>query len=171
MAITLVTTVGGATTNSYQTLAAITARAELLPGYADWIGLASDDDRNWCAVHATTLLDRLRWLGTRVTDTQARQLPRYNLPNPESLYSSWGRGSAFASDAIPEPVLKAHAIIAVGLAALGGRDGGEIVAIESGGIASAKIGDISFSMSGGTSARLSATDFPDVAEVLEGMIA
>ena len=169
MAITVVATVGGASSNSYQTLAQVSARAELLPGYTDWTGLADDAARNWCVVHATTLLDKLNWLGTKSSQTQALKLPRYNLPDIECGYSHFGRSGAFESDAIPEPVLKAHAIIAVGLASLGGRDGGTIAAVDGEAIKSARIGDISFTVSGATSAKLNALDFPGVADLLEGM--
>lgn len=169
MAITIVATVGGASSNSYQTLEQVSTRAELLPGYTAWTGLADDAARNWCVVHATTLLDKLDWLGTKASQTQALKLPRYNLPNVESGCSHFGRSASFASDAIPEPVLKAHAIIAVGLASLSGRDGGTIAAVDAEAITSARIGDIAFTVSGATSAKLNALDFPGVAELLEGM--
>lgn len=107
MALALVTTVGGATSNSYATLAQVaTVMDELLPVPEAW-ATATADRKNRALVKATRILDqRMAWRGERVDDTQALEWPRVGVPKPSGLYS-------YDSDEIPGPVTTAQARLAL----------------------------------------------------------
>lgn len=102
MALTLVTTVGSATANSYNTTAEIDAvAAELLPAPVTW-DIQSTDIKARAMVQATRLIDRLPAPGDRVDDTQALAWPRAGVSRPSEL-------DTYSTTAIPAPVKLAHA--------------------------------------------------------------
>lgn len=108
MTLTLDATVGGASSNAYNTLAEITSAAERVlpvPGWAD----VPTARRTLVAVMAGDLLDRMRFIGDRVDETQAMEWPRSGV---------WNRreSALLDQDAIPAEVKLAHARLALWLA-------------------------------------------------------
>jgi hypothetical protein len=100
MAITIDATVGGASANSYITLSDANAIVE---------GLILDDD-----------VSVERFLGARVTDTQALQWPRTGVRKPDTYINTYATGfpfrittDYFTDTEIPEQVKKAQVILAV----------------------------------------------------------
>jgi hypothetical protein len=75
MAVTIVTTVGGASSNSYATLAEAETYMEGRLNGSTW-DADTDDNKNRALVEAARELQVLRWTGTRVDTTQALAWPR-----------------------------------------------------------------------------------------------
>jgi hypothetical protein len=110
MAATIITTVAGATSNSYVTLAeAETYFAERL-NVSNWDDAASDDIKNRALISAARRLDQEGWAGLKYDADQALAWPRTGTYDRD--------GVLYASDAIPEPVTTAQLNLA--LAMLGG---------------------------------------------------
>ena len=102
MAITLVATVGSATANSYNTTAELTAAAaRAFPAPTDFT-TADDDAIARAAVTATALLDRERFVGDRVDETQALEWPRRGVLDPTGW--QW-----YEDDVLPLNLKAAHA--------------------------------------------------------------
>lgn len=80
MALTLDATVGGASSNSYVTLAEATTYFEARLNVTDWTGAASDDIRNRALAMATQRIDFEEYMGNRAAETQALKFPRSDLP-------------------------------------------------------------------------------------------
>ena len=107
MSLALVATPGSASANTYALVADVTTLAEtMLPVPTAWGQQGPDLQARACAT-ATRLLDRLPWVGERVTTTQALAWPRYGAYSPDGLL--------LASDAIPQPVQHATARLALWL--------------------------------------------------------
>ena len=122
MAITIVATAGSATANSYITLS---DAEDLIDGLIKdddvvaWAS-ASTDDKNRALYTATQRIDRERFLGARVTDTQAMQWPRTGVRKPDTYINTYAVGypfrittDYFTDTEIPDQVKKAQAILAV----------------------------------------------------------
>lgn len=76
MAITIVTTVSGASSNSYATLAYVDAYIEGVPWfYATWAAVAEATRKQW-VVMAARAIDRWRYRGVRYDKDQAMEFPR-----------------------------------------------------------------------------------------------
>lgn len=87
MAVTIDATVGGASANSYVTLAAWTTYMDgRLNSTA--FDAATTDAKNRALVEATRDLDQLGWEGYRVDDTQALSWPREGVINPNAPVDS-----------------------------------------------------------------------------------
>jgi hypothetical protein len=106
MAVTVVETVGGATSNSYNSVAEITIHAEETVWNPDWTGKTADEQAQ-LAVRATRALDAMALSGRPADDTQALQFPATGAYRPS--------GTMWATDAIPVPIKRAHAHIAAWL--------------------------------------------------------
>ena len=105
MAVTLDTTIGGASANAYCTLAEAATYHESHPYATVWED-AIDDERNRAIVTATRLLDQhIGWFGWVVNSVQARQWPRVGCIT---------RGGAYPvlSTVVPEDVKRATAELA-----------------------------------------------------------
>ena len=122
MAITIVATVGSATANSYLTLADANAIIEGLVEDDDVTAWSSstDDQKNRALYTSTLRIDRERFLGARVTDTQALQWPRTGVRKPDTYINTYAVGfpfrittDYFTDTEIPDQVKKAQAILAV----------------------------------------------------------
>ena len=92
MAITLDATVGGANANTYITLADANSFIEgliLSDDNAAWDG-SSTDNKNRALFTAAQRIDREKFLGARVADTQALEWPRSGVRKPDTclLYTS-----------------------------------------------------------------------------------
>lgn len=72
-----------------------------------------------CATDYMGQAYRMRWAGYRVSNTQALDWPRYEVPRPDSVSSTLGYGgfSYYASDAVPAEVQKACCELAIRAAA------------------------------------------------------
>ena len=122
MAITIDATVGGASANSYITLADANSIIEGLVADDDvaaWDG-SSNDNKNRALYTAAVRVDRERFLGARVTNTQALQWPRQGVRKPDTYINTYSIGfpfristDYFAETEIPEQVKKAQVILAV----------------------------------------------------------
>ena len=122
MAISIDATVGGASANSYITLADANSIIEGLVADDDvaaWDG-SSNDNKNRALYTAAVRVDRERFLGARVTNTQALQWPRQGVRKPDTYINTYSIGfpfristDYFAETEIPEQVQKAQVILAV----------------------------------------------------------
>jgi hypothetical protein len=113
-------TVGGATANSYNTIAELTAYA--LGSFESDIWEAADDKalRTLYAVRATRLLDTSAYYpGNPASTTQALQFPRYGVSNPAggASYDGVSMWGDYSSTVIPPCVKSAHAQLTLWLAA------------------------------------------------------
>lgn len=70
-------TVGGATANSYLTIADADAIVETMLGTVAW-STATTDQKTRALITATRGMDTLTWIGTRTSTTQALEWPRTN---------------------------------------------------------------------------------------------
>lgn len=82
MAVTIVATAGGASSNSFVTLAEADAYMEGRLNSTLW-DAATDDSKNRALVEATRELSAMSWCGLRVDDTQALSWPRQLAINPD----------------------------------------------------------------------------------------
>ena len=86
MAITITATVGSASANSYITLSDANSIVEGLildDDVSAWDG-SSTDNKNRALYTAAQRIDRERFLGARVSDTQALQWPRSGVRKPDT---------------------------------------------------------------------------------------
>ena len=92
MAITIVATVGSATANSYATLAEANSFVEGLTQSDDVVawGNSTDDEKNRALFSSTRRIDREKFLGAKVSDTQARQWPRSGVRVPDQYTNLYG---------------------------------------------------------------------------------
>ena len=101
MAIAIDATAGGASSNSYSTLAeALTYMSGRLNSSL-WDN-ATTDSQNRALVSASTELTALSWDGSRATTTQALAWPRWAALNPDSPV-----GFLYTSDIVPDRVKNA----------------------------------------------------------------
>jgi len=122
MAIVLDATTGGASANSYLTLAEAQAIVDGMVIDADvqhW-GSGNTDSRNRALFTATQRLDRERFLGARATDTQALQWPRTGVRKPDTYINTYAVGfpfrittDYFTDTEIPTQIQYAQTVLAV----------------------------------------------------------
>ena len=75
MAATIDATLGGASANSYVTLADANSYFETVPDSSTWVD-KTDDQKNRAIISATRWIDALSFYGNRCTETQALKWPR-----------------------------------------------------------------------------------------------
>lgn len=122
MAITLDATVGGASANTYVTRANATTYFEGHAFAATWAA-ATTGNQDIALAHATRILDRIRWAGTKASSTQALAFPREYAPTLEFDAIKDVIAEEFvdetlvyyADDAIPTPVVRATCELALEL--------------------------------------------------------
>jgi hypothetical protein len=122
MAITIDATIGGASANSYQTLADAQSIVDGMVQDADvtaWAA-ATTDAKNRALYTATQRLDRERFIGARSTDTQALQWPRTGVRKPDTYINTYAVGFPFrittdyyTDTEIPDQIKKAQVMLAV----------------------------------------------------------
>ena len=122
MAITIDATVGGASANSYITLSDANTIVEGLildDDVSAWDG-SSNDNKNRALFTAAVRVDRERFLGARVTNTQALQWPRTGVRKPDTYINTYATGfpfristDYFTDTEIPDQVKKAQVILGV----------------------------------------------------------
>ena len=122
MALTLHTTIGSNIANSYVSLSEAQDIVDGLIEDDDVVAWASSttDQKNRALFTATVRLDRERFLGARVTNTQNLQWPRQGVRKPDTYINTYSIGfpfristDYFAENEIPEQVKKAQVILAV----------------------------------------------------------
>ena len=122
MAITIVATAGGASSNSYLTLADAQLIVDGFVQDADitaW-ATATTDQKNRALFTATQRLDRERFIGARSTDTQALQWPRTGVRKPDTYINTYAVGfpfristDYFTDTEIPTQIQYAQTVLAV----------------------------------------------------------
>lgn len=122
MAVTIDATAGGASANSYMTLAQADAYVEAMISSADvtaW-STGTDDTRNRALAAAAQRLDRERFIGARATDTQALQWPRTGVRKPDTYVNTYATGfpfriseDYFTDTEIPDQIKRAQIELAV----------------------------------------------------------
>ncbi len=122
MAVTIDATVGGASANSYITLADADSLVEAMISSSDvskWT-TGNTDSRNRALAAATQRLDRERFLGARTNSTQALQWPREGVRKPDTYIQSFSHGFPFrltedyyTNTEIPDQVKRAQVELAV----------------------------------------------------------
>tara|TARA_Y100001937_G_scaffold124971_1_gene190755 strand:+ start:13 stop:573 length:561 start_codon:yes stop_codon:yes gene_type:complete len=122
MAVTIDATAGGASANSYMTLAQADAYVEAMIKSADvtkW-GTGNTDSRNRALTAAAQRLDRERFIGARATDTQALQWPRTGVRKPDTYVNTYATGfpfriseDYFTDTEIPDQIKRAQIELAV----------------------------------------------------------
>ena len=97
MAVSIDATAGGASANSYITLAEADAFVEamVLSTDANKWSSGNTDSRNRALTAAAQRLDRERFLGARATDTQALQWPRTGVRKPDTYVNTYATGFPF----------------------------------------------------------------------------
>ena len=118
MAVTIVTTIGGAVSNSYATEAEFKTYCEELFPRADAYFDAEPDDLARALAAAARELNRKQWHGARVNATQALAWPRYGAAKADGVGYGYGLGygescDCYASDEIPLPVKHAQMELAL----------------------------------------------------------
>lgn len=169
MAISIDATVGGASANSYLTLAA----AELIvEGFVQdddvtaWAS-ATNDQKNRALYTAAQRLDRERFLGARATDTQALQWPRTGVRKPDTYINTYAVGFPFrittdyyTDTEIPDQIKKAQVVLAVYLN--NNKDGMGLSGIED--YKSVQIGTLRVESAGASSMATGADRVPPLFE-------
>ncbi len=122
MAVSIDATAGGASANSYITLAEADAFVEamVLGTDANKWGSGNTDSRNRALTAAAQRLDRERFLGARATDTQALQWPRTGVRKPDTYVNTFSTGfpfrisdDYFTDTEVPDQVKRAQIELAV----------------------------------------------------------
>lgn len=106
MALSIIVTVGGASTNSYVTAAEATTYLEGRLNSTAWSAAVAD--QNAALVEAFREINLLRFAGTKVTATQAGQWPRQWARDPDAPWYDY-----FALTAIPQRVKDAQCELAL----------------------------------------------------------
>ena len=169
MAITIDATVGGASANSYLTLA---AAQDLVDGMVEnddvtaWAS-ATTDQKNRALYSATQRLDRERFLGARATDTQALQWPRTGVRKPDTYINTYAVGfpfkittDYFTDTEIPDQIKQAQVVLAVYLN--NNKDGMGLSGLED--YKSVTIGSLSVTSAGASSMATGADRVPPIFE-------
>ena len=122
MAISIVATVGSASANSYVTL---TEAQAFIDGQVEsddvvaW-GNSTDDQKNRALFSSTQRIDREKFLGARVADTQALEWPRSGVRKPDTYTNLYGLSfpnrlvaDYYLDTEIPDRVKHAQIVLAV----------------------------------------------------------
>ena len=122
MAISIDATVGGASANSYITLSDANSIVEGLivdDDVSAWDG-SNTDNKNRALYTAAQRIDRFRFLGARVSDTQALEWPRSGVRKPDTYTNLYGLSfpnrivaDYYTDTEIPDRVKNAQVILAV----------------------------------------------------------
>lgn len=134
MPITLIATVGGATSNTYVTLADADTYFEGHAFASTW-DAETDANKNIALAHATMILDRIKWAGSKGQTavgglTQALAFPRRWCPTleydaaPQHISDDFVDESVmyYDEDAIPTPLVRATCELALELVRAGTTD-------------------------------------------------
>lgn len=160
MSVTLTTTIGSASANSYLSVTNADDYFAARPFSTAWEG--SDDEKAIFLKEACQLMQDFWWLGSRVNDTQALAWPRCNVWQPDKC-------EQFDTDEIPQQVKDAQCEIALAIK-LGGADGALVTGVATtGGIRSFKLGDLSVTKES-VASPASAAQLPRVQRLLRDLM-
>jgi hypothetical protein len=106
MAVTIDSTVGGASANSYVTLAEAEVYFEGRLNITDWTS-ATTDEKNRALVMAARRLDQERWTSEKASSAQALKWPRWDAEDED--------GNSISSDTIPEAIKDAQCELALAM--------------------------------------------------------
>ncbi len=134
---TLITTIGGATSNSYISVEDAQLYFDVRLGSEAWMNETNADNKIRALIQAANRLQSENWLGNRVASTQRLAWPRIDVQKVDPVgvgYSyGWGYGGGYgwrygfseyyASTEIPQPIKDAQCELALGY--LSGFDDGE----------------------------------------------
>jgi hypothetical protein len=107
--IAIVATVGGASANSFVTVAVADAYLEMRRNASAWNDDDVDDDKMQALCEATRELSAIAWQGSRVTSTQALAWPRSGAVNPDGTCS----GEYYDEAVIPQRIKDATCELAL----------------------------------------------------------
>lgn len=122
MAITLDPTVGGASANTYATLAEANTYMEGRLNKAEW-DAADDTNKTAALVQAAILIDTITFKGYKSSDSQARKWPRLDVTD--------GQGWIIDSSIVPQAVKDAQCEMALSLLKEDRTDDGGVAPIRS----------------------------------------
>jgi hypothetical protein len=110
----LVTTIGGATSNSFVSQDDADDYLDTRLNASAWTD-ATDDDKARALIEATRELSLMEWEGTRVDDTQALSWPRSYAVNPDASLplDQFSTLPYFEEDEIPQRILDATCELAL----------------------------------------------------------
>ena len=117
MAIAIDATAGGASANSYATLAEADTYMTARLNASSWETDASDDDKNRALVEAARELDPMAWDGLRTDGTQALSWPRQWAYDPDSPVQDY-----YDTDVVPQRVKDAQCELAFAFIKAGTTD-------------------------------------------------
>ncbi len=107
---TVVATVGGASANSFVTVAECDSYCDARLNADAWNGQDDDDVKARAVLEATRELSAKAWIGTRSSSTQALSWPRSFAINPDVSWASW---AYYDSTTIPQRVKDATCELAL----------------------------------------------------------
>ena len=157
MSVTIISTIGSASANSYITLAEAASYFSNRSGTAAW-DAATDDERSKAIITACARLEEDDYLGWRCTTTQALRWPRYNVEKIDFGYG--GYPSYYLSTEIPQQLKDAQCELAQEVLTSDAVQTGEANVPKS-----VKIGGIQVEFTEGTAGTISAR----VAKLLTGL--
>lgn len=174
MAITLDATVGGASANTYVTQANATTYFEGHAFASTWTA-ATSANQDIALAHATRILDRVKWAGTKAASTQALAFPREYCPTLEfdaqadvvAEFFIDETTAYYSSTAIPTPLVRATCELALELLKAGTSDPFEQDASR---IRSETVGPISTEWFDSQDAVRGISRFPHVIQLVEHMM-
>ena len=135
----LVTTIGAANANSYVSLVEAATYFDVRFNGSLWLNLSSDDQKRTLLM-ATQRLNRINWLGVRVTDDQALAWPRLGVMKTDGMnvFTNWWPGhdadGYFQDDEIPQQVKDAQCEYALDLISSVDLSGNDISAFSTDGV-------------------------------------
>ena len=118
MAVVIDATVGGASANSFVTLAEAQTYCDATLNESLWES-ATTDSKNRALVAATRWLNLLSWVGSNVTTTQALNWPRQWAINPDVVFFAW---NYYDTSTIPTRVKNATCELALQFIKAGSTD-------------------------------------------------
>lgn len=175
MTLTLIATLGTANANSYQDQVSAQAIIDTIPNASAWTladggVVVAGGQRDQALVRATSMLDIMKYRGTRVgtSDTQALAWPRVFVPDPDggSVDGQWigwvGATIYLSSTSIPRRILRAHVALALEILRAGGNDVWGAADATSANIIREKIGPLETDYSAPGDRRLGMRAYPQV---------
>jgi hypothetical protein len=174
--ITLDATVGGPNANSFITVARAIALLEVRLFTSAFV-LASDVEKQKASlIHASSILNRLPWMGIREDGAQALNWPRAYCPDPDQtgvgvstapFISPLLQYIAIASDIIPLRIELATALLALGLI---GSATDPFLPVDTANIKSERVGPLATEYVDPKDLLRGFDLFPEVWALIEGMV-
>jgi hypothetical protein len=136
MSTVIDSTVGGASSNSYATLAEGNTYFETRLNTSVW-DAAEDADKEKALITATAKLDEYDYVGGRASTTQRLRFPRFMVPKPDSNVSYGSFASYYTTTEIPQLIKDATCELAQDMLSSMDIETGNV-----GDLSEVKVGDI-----------------------------